>query len=235
VDITLDAGGIGSAECTCPYDWGGICKHIVAVLLAYINRPDQVEERPSLDTLLAALSAEQLRTILTSLAEFQPGFVDVIEAKVTAIQARGTTEQARTQSADKTSSAVSTGPKTARKRHTAVDPASFRSQVHSILHSLDRMRMSKVYWHVGGIVQSVRQVAAFPHVPLVMFDVALFSFSLLFTPVAIGVAILRYRSTCVDIRVNNETALHISFSQHPKHLPPIRIDVTLISKSASIN
>src|SRR5215210_3792709 len=61
VDITLDAGGIASAECTCPYEWGGACKHIVAVLLAYINQPEQVEERLPLDTLLADLSSEQLR------------------------------------------------------------------------------------------------------------------------------------------------------------------------------
>ncbi|MBD2305029.1 SWIM zinc finger family protein [Chroococcidiopsis sp. FACHB-1243] len=27
--------GIVSADCTCPYDWGGLCKHQIAVLLAY--------------------------------------------------------------------------------------------------------------------------------------------------------------------------------------------------------
>src|SRR3989442_264987 len=60
VDVTFDAGGIASAECPCPYDWGGICKHIVAVLLAYANEPDQVEERPPLDGLLAGLAPDQL-------------------------------------------------------------------------------------------------------------------------------------------------------------------------------
>src|SRR4051812_8951327 len=72
VTITLDAGGIATSDCTCPYDWGGICKHIVATLLDYIHDPDEVEERPPLDTLLADLSAEQLRTILTTLGTQNP-------------------------------------------------------------------------------------------------------------------------------------------------------------------
>ena len=38
VDVAFDAGGIASAQCTCPYDWGGACKHIVATLLAYVNQ-----------------------------------------------------------------------------------------------------------------------------------------------------------------------------------------------------
>lgn len=31
--VELDAGGVRLATCTCPYDWGGDCKHIVALLL----------------------------------------------------------------------------------------------------------------------------------------------------------------------------------------------------------
>jgi len=46
VTVELDAGGIVDAECSCPYNWGGYCKHIVAAVLAYIHRPDQVTERP---------------------------------------------------------------------------------------------------------------------------------------------------------------------------------------------
>lgn len=159
VDITLDAGGIASTECTCPYDWGGACKHIVAVLLAYINEPQLVEERPPLDTLLADLSPDQLRGILSSLAEQQPSLADVIEAQVLALQARAMAEQARAQATEHPVSTSSAGGKSPRKRQTAVDPATFRRQVRSILHSLDSMRMSEAYGHVGGIVQSVRRVA----------------------------------------------------------------------------
>jgi uncharacterized Zn finger protein len=160
VDITLDAGGIASAECTCPYDWGGACKHIAAVLLAYINQPEQVEERPPLETLLADLTPDQLRGILSTLIEQQPGLTEVIEAQVTALQARARAQQTSAQTGD---DSISTDGKSSqqppRQRQTALDPATFRRQVHSILHSLDRMRMSEAYWHVGSIVQSVRQVA----------------------------------------------------------------------------
>ncbi|MFQ6016281.1 MAG: SWIM zinc finger domain-containing protein, partial [Anaerolineae bacterium] len=37
VTIRLDGGGVADAECSCPYDWGGYCKHIVAVLLTYVR------------------------------------------------------------------------------------------------------------------------------------------------------------------------------------------------------
>lgn len=31
VSLRLHDGGVADAHCTCPYDWGGYCKHIVAV------------------------------------------------------------------------------------------------------------------------------------------------------------------------------------------------------------
>jgi len=39
VRITIDQKGITDAECSCPYDWGGWCKHIVATLLACLPQP----------------------------------------------------------------------------------------------------------------------------------------------------------------------------------------------------
>lgn len=38
VEIDVEPGGI-SAICSCPYDWGGYCKHIGAVLLRWIQSP----------------------------------------------------------------------------------------------------------------------------------------------------------------------------------------------------
>ena len=42
VSIRLHGDGVADAHCTCPYDWGGYCKHIVAVLLKFAD-----EKRPS--------------------------------------------------------------------------------------------------------------------------------------------------------------------------------------------
>lgn len=39
VEIDVDENGI-QAVCSCPYDWGGYCKHIAAVLLLWLEMPD---------------------------------------------------------------------------------------------------------------------------------------------------------------------------------------------------
>jgi hypothetical protein len=46
VRCTCATGGSIEASCTCPYDWGGWCKHIVAVCLCLIHEPETIEERP---------------------------------------------------------------------------------------------------------------------------------------------------------------------------------------------
>jgi uncharacterized Zn finger protein len=52
VTIELDEGRVVSTRCSCPYDWGGICKHIVATLLTLMRKPDIVEQSVPLDELL---------------------------------------------------------------------------------------------------------------------------------------------------------------------------------------
>ena len=44
VTATLSDRGIGDVSCTCPYDWGGICKHIVALLLTWVHQADHFRE-----------------------------------------------------------------------------------------------------------------------------------------------------------------------------------------------
>src|SRR5437588_647533 len=82
VRCTFDANGIATTSCTCPYDWGGWCKHIVATCLAIIHRPELIEERPTLDTLLSGLDRDKLQALLFKLVERQPSLVEVIEAQV---------------------------------------------------------------------------------------------------------------------------------------------------------
>jgi uncharacterized Zn finger protein len=82
IAVTLTgAGGIGGATCTCPYDWGGFCKHIVAVLLTALEE-DAVAVKPELETLLAGLTEAQLRRILHALADDQPALIAAIEQEV---------------------------------------------------------------------------------------------------------------------------------------------------------
>ena len=79
VRVRFDRGGVADAECTCPYEWEGWCKHIVAVLLTCLRRPEVVDVRPSLEELTAGLDREQLAGLLRLLAEGQPCLVDAIE------------------------------------------------------------------------------------------------------------------------------------------------------------
>ncbi len=146
VQVTFDEGGVSGAACDCPYDWGGWCKHIVAALLACLREPDLVEERPTLDELLAGLDREQLRDLLLHLAVRDPYTADEIESQIALSQATpGESE-------------TGVSPKDAPQRRTPIDPQPIRRQVSGILHSLDRMRSSEAYWHVSSVVDQVHQL-----------------------------------------------------------------------------
>ena len=82
VQVHFDEGGITSANCTCPYDFELWCKHIIATLLTCLHQPDQIEQRSELTKLLAPLSREQLQTIVQSLAEQQPDWLEAIEQQI---------------------------------------------------------------------------------------------------------------------------------------------------------
>jgi len=143
VHITFDEGGITDADCSCPYDWGGWCKHIVATLLACLEDPDEIETRSALDELLADLDREELQSLLLHLTKHDPYVADEIEGQIALL--RPTPADSQT-------------PDTSPVRRTPVDPQPIRRQVSGILHSLDRMRPSEAYWHVGGVVDQVRQL-----------------------------------------------------------------------------
>ncbi len=66
VSVELMPTGIADADCSCPYDWGGDCKHIVALLLTYIHAPEVIY---SLDALLTALAEKPNETLLRVISE----------------------------------------------------------------------------------------------------------------------------------------------------------------------
>jgi uncharacterized Zn finger protein len=125
VVVKLDAGGVVNASCSCPYDWGGSCKHIVAALLAYIHQPEQVTERPPTTDLLSNLDREALVTLLINLLEAHPQLADWVEAQVALAEVQPQEQQTE-----------EPGP---RQRHTPLDPQAFRRQVRSILRGAGRM------------------------------------------------------------------------------------------------
>lgn len=57
VEIYLDGERIVAADCDCPYDYGGLCKHIAAVLLAIEKRQAPTEK--------TALSSSETRALIS--------------------------------------------------------------------------------------------------------------------------------------------------------------------------
>jgi uncharacterized Zn finger protein len=143
VTIQLVNGELDEADCTCPYDWGGYCKHIVAVLLSYIRQSDQIPQRPAVGELLADLEPDELRALLSQLLADQPRLIDWIETQL-ALKKGPVTEESS-----------GSAP---RQRQTPIDPVPFRRQANNILGSLYGMRASEAYWHVGDISQQMSQL-----------------------------------------------------------------------------
>lgn len=142
VTITLDAGGVAEATCTCPYDWGDYCKHIVAVLLTYVHKAHAIAEQRPVDKLLAGLGQDELRELLSKLLSEHPPLIDWVEAQLAA-KTKPTSPSAK----DKP-----------HQRRTSLDAASFRRQARNIMGGLSRMRPSEAYWATSGMVDELRNL-----------------------------------------------------------------------------
>ena len=79
VAIDFSDRGLQSAHCTCPYDWGGYCKHIVASLLFCLREPEKIQVRSSLEEILDRLNEVQTQSLIQQLTEKQPELLDEIE------------------------------------------------------------------------------------------------------------------------------------------------------------
>jgi len=84
ISVTLDKDGVADMSCSCPYDWGGACKHIVALLLAYLNEPESFHVIPAVETLLDGKSREELIAIITDMINREPKLISVVELAPTA-------------------------------------------------------------------------------------------------------------------------------------------------------
>lgn len=128
ITVDFDGGGITSTYCSCPYSFEGWCKHIVAILIACIEQPDAVEQRPSLAQLLDSLNLVQTQGLLQTLVEDNPALIESIDFYVSRL----------TQS-------TQTATKSARsKRQTRIDPAAYKRQIREIVRNTVR------HWEYGG-------------------------------------------------------------------------------------
>lgn len=69
-----------TASCTCPYDWGGYCKHIVATLLTAVNDDGAglIATAKPISDLLDGLDAAELRELVHRLLEVDPALVEIV-------------------------------------------------------------------------------------------------------------------------------------------------------------
>jgi uncharacterized Zn finger protein len=79
VTITLGPAGIANTRCNCPYDWGGICKHIVATLLTWVREPDSFRILAPIDDLLAERSKEDLIALIKEMIARQPDLARLMD------------------------------------------------------------------------------------------------------------------------------------------------------------
>ena len=74
-----------TAICTCPYDYDGWCKHIVATALTCNHEANSIEKRPTLPQLLDKLNHIQTQRLVQELVEEHPELIDEIDGYVNAI------------------------------------------------------------------------------------------------------------------------------------------------------
>lgn len=138
VCCTFETDGSIVTRCTCPYDRGGWCKHIVAACFSLLFQPETIEERPSLERLLADLTREQLRTLVLELAAVDPLLVTGVERALDLLH------PPETASPHPASQAL-------------IDPGALRRKVRSAIHKAP-MASSDAYWHIGAAVGKVQQL-----------------------------------------------------------------------------
>lgn len=140
IRVQLDEGGIQEASCTCPYDWGGYCKHIIALMLTYVNSPNAFIEQKNIKELLGQLDKDALVHLITKMVDKNPDLYSWLQTAIPAASAKSQPTQQRD------------------KRKTEVSKTAYKRQIQSILHSLQGYRMSEAYWMMGGMVDQLNHV-----------------------------------------------------------------------------
>ncbi|MGI0493823.1 SWIM zinc finger family protein [Alkalinema pantanalense CENA528] len=148
VQLTIDAGGIRQATCTCQYDYEGWCKHIIAVGLTCIHNSEQIETGRTIEEILEPFNLEQVKQLVVELVKDDPQIINNIELITIQLEARPT--QATTQKASQQRSSQTAEPlakKSAgrtRTRKTTIDPKPFATQVRYLV------RNTVNHWEEGG-------------------------------------------------------------------------------------
>ncbi len=71
-----------TASCTCPYDWGGYCKHVVATVLYAVDDDTHVTiaVKPPVADLVAEMDVASLRALVCQLVGADPALAEIVDA-----------------------------------------------------------------------------------------------------------------------------------------------------------
>ncbi len=117
---------VDSAICSCPYNFEGWCKHIVAVLLQAKQTKD-IEERPSLNQMLEQLDLEKTRKLVHSLVSEFPDIIDAIDVQVGILTTPKSTRSKSSSKSDMSKAAQT------KAEHPEIDRSPFRQQIRYVL------------------------------------------------------------------------------------------------------
>ena len=98
--VEFDADGIAEADCSCPVGAGGHCKHVAAVLLAWLAAPAEFADVPDPDSLLVAYTQDELVALVRRMLERHPDLEKLLERhppRATAARRSVTPESVRRQ------------------------------------------------------------------------------------------------------------------------------------------
>ena len=79
--IVTFTGDDFTASCTCPYDWGGYCKHVVAVFITIDDDdpPIPIATKTPVAELVDGLDALALRVLVQRLVDACPALADTVD------------------------------------------------------------------------------------------------------------------------------------------------------------
>ena len=80
LQASFEHRGVVEADCSCPVGGGGRCKHVGALLLAWLHQPDAFRVVAELDTDLEQRSKPELIALIKQMLRLQPDLETLLEA-----------------------------------------------------------------------------------------------------------------------------------------------------------
>lgn len=84
VTASFKKTGIGTCQCSCPVGGGGYCKHVAALLLTWIHKPELFEDMPDIEKALQGKDKAELAGLIRYLLQYDPDLELVLAARLTA-------------------------------------------------------------------------------------------------------------------------------------------------------